>query len=61
MGRRADCVGPSIFVSDASPASSDFLTEGVAYFGRVANCASDEMIGRATAFAFGAIEGSDGT
>jgi hypothetical protein len=44
-------VGPSILVSDASLASSDYLTEGVDIFGRVANCASDEMIGDTTAFA----------
>jgi hypothetical protein len=43
-------VGPSILVSNASPASSDYLIEGVDFFGRVANCASDEMIGETTAF-----------
>jgi hypothetical protein len=44
-------VGPSILVSDASLASSDYLTEGVDFFGRIVNCASDEMIGETTAFA----------
>ena len=52
------CAGLSILVSGASPASSEFLTEGVAYFGRVVNCAGDEIIDKATAFALGAIEGT---
>lgn len=56
-----DCVGATIVVSGAGPASSDYLTEGAAYSGRVANCASDEMFGKARAFALCAIEGCDST
>ena len=56
-----DFVGPFILVSGAGLASSEFLTEGVAYSGRVANCASDEMVGKARAFALCAIEGCDST
>ena len=54
-------MGPSILVCGASPASSEFLTEEAAYFGTVVNCAGDDIIGEATAFALVAIEVSDGT
>ena len=54
--------GLSILVTGASPASPDDFDRGSGPFlGRVANCVSDEMIGKATALPLCAIEGSDST